>query len=99
MRKARGEASLTAKAAQVGLVVGEAVREQLHRHRPPEALVARKPDRGHAAGAEDPLEPVAAGNQRSFTEAPSHGPTLAAPPANDRLVDSIERLCRGLLVP
>ena len=85
MRKARGEAGLAAKAAQIGLVVGETVGEQLHRHRSPEALVAREPDRGHAAGAKDTFEPVALGEQRSFTEARSHVHTLAPPTASGRL--------------
>jgi hypothetical protein len=72
VRESGGEPGLAAKPGQVGVVGGEGVGEEFHRHLPAEPLVVRKPDRRHAAGAEEPLEPVALAEQRPFTGTGSH---------------------------
>ena len=71
------------KRCDEGLVVGQVLGQQLHRHGALEHRVARQEDGRHAAGAEAALDPVAAGDlgRRAHSAAPSsRAPGLTPPP-------------------
>jgi hypothetical protein len=59
MLELRGRERLAPEAGDEGLVLGEVLREQLHRHAPLEHRVHREEDGRHTACAEPALESVA----------------------------------------
>jgi len=58
-----GRARLAMEARYELVVIGEPLAQDLHRHQPPQRRVLRQEDLGHAAAAQPPLDPIAAGDQ------------------------------------